>query len=120
MKTTPIFGLKVPEPADYADLTEWWGGESKTLEAELGDISYLMDTYPYTWTMQEDAATGALTITVTLGSDCPVTASMTAVIADDAATGETTVEVTTTIDGTTTTATHTIGDDGGEGGQNNG
>lgn len=79
----------------------------------------LMNTYSYTWTMQEAEDTGALTITVTLGEDCPKEATMTAVISE-AENGDTTIDVTTVIDGETTKSSHTINDAGGEGGSNNG
>lgn len=76
----------------------------------------LMNTYSYTWTMESEDTT---TITVTLGEDCPVSASMTAVISEGDS-GETVVDVTTVIDGVTTKSQHTINDNGGKGGPING
>lgn len=76
----------------------------------------LMNTYSYTWTMEGESPT---TITVTLGEDCPKEATMTAVITE-AENGDTTIDVTTVINGVTTKSQHTINDNGGTGGPDNG
>lgn len=93
-------------------------GAFASIEKAVADITYFMNAYSYTWSMSE-ADTGALTITVTLGEDCPVSASMTAVISE-AENGDTTIDVTTVIDGETSKSQHTINDNGGEGGVVNG
>lgn len=98
-------------------------GDGKVPEDQLPAVDptfdELMNTYSYTWTMQEAEDTGDLTIVVTLGEDCPVSASMTAVISEGDS-GETVVDVTTVIDGVTSKSQHTINDNGGEGGPING
>lgn len=91
-----------------------WNEAFISIESAIADITYLMDNYGYTWSMSE-ADTGALTITVTIGADCPQTATMTAVITE-AENGDTTIDVTTVIDGVTSKSSHTINDNGGEGG----
>lgn len=119
---TPNKGLYKADPiADAKDtfnITKMLNDNWDKLDDEAQSVDELMNTYSYTWTMQE-ADTGALTITVTLGEDCPVSASMTAVITEDE-NGDTTVDVTTVIDGVTSKSKHTINDNGGEGGPNNG
>lgn len=119
---TPNKGLYKADPiADAKDtfnITKMLNDNWDKLDAETQSVDELMDTYSYTWSMSE-ADTGALTIVVTLGEDCPVTASMTAVISEGDS-GETVVDVTTVIDGITSKSQHTINDNGGEGGPNNG
>lgn len=115
---TKVLGLPQWLGNEYMERMDW--NESfETLEKAVADITYFMDNYSYTWTMQEAEDTGDLTITVTLGEDCPVSASMTAVITE-AENGDTTIDVTTVIDGVTTKSQHTINDAGGEGGVVNG
>lgn len=119
---TPNKGLYKADPiADAKDtfnITKMLNDNWDKLDAETQSVDELMNTYSYTWSMSE-ADTGALTITVTLGEDCPVSASMTAVISE-AENGDTSVDVTTVIDGVTTKSQHTINDNGGEGGVVNG
>lgn len=119
---TPNKGLYKADPiADAKDtfnITKMLNDNWDKLDAETQSVDELMNAYSYTWTMQE-ADSGALTITVTLGEDCPVSASMTAVISE-AENGDTTVDVTTVIDGVTSKSSHTINDAGGEGGVVNG
>lgn len=95
-------------------------GDGKVPKEQLPAIDptfdELMNTYSYTWTMEGEDTT---TITVTLGEDCPVSASMTAIISEGDS-GETVVDVTTVIDGVTKKEQHTINDNGGEGGPING
>lgn len=118
MQTTKIFNFKKPEYGDQARPDPFNENFEKVEEA-IADITYFMDKYSYTWTMQEAEDTGDLTIVVTLGEDCPVAASMTAVITE-AENGDTTIDVTTVIDGVTSKSSHTINDAGGEGGVVNG
>lgn len=119
---TPNKGLYKADPIADAketfNITKMLNDNWDKLDAETQSVNELMNTYSYTWTMSE-ADTGALTITVTLGEDCPVSASMTAVISE-AENGDITVDVTTVIDGVTSKSQHTINDNGGEGGPNNG
>lgn len=116
MTRTQLLGLPVlaADGTDFIDIPELWNDGTDKLEKAIADITYLMDNYSYTWSMSE-ADTGALTITVTLGEDCPKEATMTAVIAE-AENGDTTIDVTTVIDGVTSKSSHTINDNGGEGG----
>lgn len=115
---TPNKGLYKADPiADAKDtfnITKMLNDNWDKLDDEAQSVDELMNTYSYTWTMQE-ADTGALTITVTLGEDCPKEATMTAVITE-AENGDTTIDVTTVIDGVTSKSSHTINDNGGEGG----
>ena len=119
---TPNKGLYKADPiADAKDtfnmqklLNDNWD----KLDAETQSVDELMNTYSYTWSMSE-ADNGALTITVTLGEDCPKEATLTAIISE-AENGDTTIDVTTVIDGETTKSSHTINDAGGEGGVVNG
>lgn len=119
---TPNKGLYKADPiADAKDtfnmqklLNDNWD----KLDAETQSVDELMNTYSYTWSMSE-ADNGALTITVTLGEDCPKEATLTAIISE-AENGDTTIDVTTVIDGETTKSSHTINDAGGEGGAVNG
>lgn len=119
---TPNKGLYKADPIADAketfNITKMLNDNWDKLDAETQSVDELMNTYSYTWTMSE-ADTGALTITVTLGEDCPKEATMTAVISE-AENGDTTIDVTTVIDGETTKSSHTINDAGGEGGSNNG
>lgn len=116
--STPFLGLPQWADSDYMQ-NEDWNAAWTTTEKAIRSMTYLMDTYSYTWTMDESEETGETTITVTMGSDCPRTATMTAVISENEQ-GETVAEVTTTIDGEIVNGTHTIGDEGGEGGPDNG
>lgn len=121
MTETKLLGLPIlaADGTDFVDIPELWNGGTGKLEKAIADITYLMDNYSYTWTISESDDTGALTITVTLGDDCPKEATMTAVIAE-AENGDTTIDVTTVIDGVTSKSSHTINDNGGEGGVVNG
>lgn len=85
----------------------------------LLDFDYYMNIYDYSWTMSESEETGATTIVVTLGSTSPVTGTLTAVISENEQ-EETVIDVTTVLDGVTTNYTHTLSDEGGEGGPDNG
>lgn len=120
---TPNKGLYKADPiADAKDtfnITKMLNDNWDKLDAETQSVDELMNTYSYTWTMQEAEDTGALTITVTLGEDCPKEATMTAVITE-AENGDTTIDVTAVIDGETSKSSHTINDNGGEGGVVNG
>lgn len=120
MTETKLLGLPIlaADGTDFVDIPELWNDGTDKLEKAVADITYFMNAYSYTWSMSE-ADTGALTITVTLGEDCPVSASMTAVISEGDS-GETVVDVTTVIDGVTTKSQHTINDNGGKGGPING
>ena len=119
---TPNKGLYKADPIVDAketfNITKMLNDNWDKLDAETQSVDELMNTYSYTWSMSE-ADTGDLTITVTLGEDCPVSASMTAVIVEDE-NGDTTIDVTTVIDGVTSKSQHTINDAGGEGGPKNG
>ena len=114
---TKILGLPQYLGNEYMQRQDW-NDAFVNIESAIADITYLMDNYGYTWSMSE-ADTGALTITVTIGADCPQTSTMTAVITE-AENGDTTIDVTTVIDGVTTKSQHTINDAGGEGGVVNG
>lgn len=120
---TPNKGLYKADPiADAKDtfnITKMLNDNWDKLDVETQSFNDLMNAYSYTWTMQEAEDTGDLTITVTLGEDCPVSANMTAVITE-AENGDTTIDVTTVIDGVTSKSSHTINDNGGEGGVVNG
>lgn len=120
MTETKLLGLPIlaADGTDFVDIPELWNDGTDKLEKAVADITYFMNAYSYTWSMSE-VDTGALTITVTLGEDCPVSASMTAVISE-AENGDTTIDVTTVIDGVTSKSSHTINDNGGEGGVVNG
>lgn len=113
-KADPIADAK-----DTFNITKMLNDNWDKLDAETQSFDDFMNTYSYTWTMQEAEDTGDLTITVTLGEDCPKEATMTAVIAE-AENGDTTIDVTTVIDGVTSKSSHTINDAGGEGGVVNG
>ena len=115
---TKVLGLPQWLGNEYMERMDW-NKSFETLERAVADITYFMDNYSYTWTMQEAEDTGDLAITVTLGEDCPVSASMTAVISEGDS-GETVVDVTTVIDGVTSKSSHTINVNGGEGGVVNG
>ena len=115
---TPNKGLYKADPiADAKDtfnITKMLNDNWDKLDVETQSFNDLMNAYSYTWSMSE-ADSGVLTITVTLGEDCPQTATMTAVITE-AENGDTTIDVTTVIDGVTSKSSHTINDNGGEGG----
>lgn len=119
---TPNKGLYKADPiADAKDtfnITKMLNDNWDKLDVETQSFNDLMNAYSYTWSMSE-ADTGALTITVTIGADCPQTATMTAVITE-AENGDTTIDVTTVIDGVISKSSHTINDAGGEGGVVNG
>lgn len=44
MKETPEYKFKIPEPADFVNIPEWWGGESETLEATLKAFKDTLET----------------------------------------------------------------------------
>mgnify|MGYP007102311514 FL=1 len=119
---TPNKGLYKADPiADAKDtfnITKMLNDNWDKLDVETQSFNDLMNAYSYTWSMSE-ADSGALTITVMLGEDCPKEATMTAVITE-AQNGDTTIDVTTVIDGVTSKSSHTINDAGGEGGVVNG
>ncbi len=94
-------------------------GAFSNIEKAVATFDYLSSTYGYTWTQTDSEETGATTIVVTLGSTSPVTGTLTAVISENEQ-GETVIDVTTVLDGVTTNYTHTLSDEGGEGGPDNG
>ena len=116
--STPFLGLPQWADGDYMQNEDWNTAWTAT-EKAIRSISYLMDTYTYSWTLNTSEDTGATTIAVTLGADCPRAASMTAVITPSED-GGASIAVTTTIDGETLEAEHTITAEGGEGGNSNG
>lgn len=94
-------------------------GAFSNIEKAVATFDYLSSTYGYTWTQTDSEEIGAITITVTLGSTSPVTGTQTAVISESED-GDTVIDVTTVLDGVTTNYTHTLSDEGGEGGIYNG
>lgn len=115
--STKLLGLPQWVGSDHMEWVEWNEG-FQDIEKAIGSISYLMDTYDYTWTMSDNGS-GNMEITVTVDEECPYSASMTAEFVE----GEgraLTVTVKVTIEGETITGTHTIGDNGGNGGYTNG
>lgn len=119
--STKVLGLKYLDldGTDFIDIPEWQNPNAQAVEKAVATFDYLASTYGYTYTQSDSEETGATTIVVTLGSTSPVAGTLTAVISENEQ-GETVAEVTTTIDGETVNGTHTIGDEGGEGGPDNG
>ena len=118
MNTSEILGLNLPQnsdPSAVGPLNE----NFLALEKAVATIDYLSSTYGYTYTQSDNEETDATTIVVTLGSTSPVTGTLTAVISENEQ-EETVIDVTTVLDGVTTNYTHTLSDEGGEGGVVNG
>lgn len=100
---TPILNLPQWLGNEYMERTDW-NTAFATLEDAVATFDYLARTYGST-TTYPDADTG--TITCTLDSTAPVTATRTTVISDSD--GTRTYTETTTIDGTAVTRTWTEG-----------
>lgn len=104
MKTTKIFGLQKPEAADQAK-PDPFNANADEIEGQLATFDRLANLYGVTETYP-DADTG--TITATVGSTSPVTATRQTVISKS---GDTiTYTETTTIDGVATVRTWTEGE----------
>lgn len=103
MKTTKIFGLQKPEAADQAK-PDPFNANADEIEEQLATFDRLANLYGVTETYP-DADTG--TITATVGSGSPVTATRSTVVSE--ADGVTTYVETTTIDGEETVRTWTEG-----------
>lgn len=115
--STDVLGLSQWVGSDHMNWEDWNADFLKINDA-VSSISYLMDNYAYTWTMGDNDS-GNMEIAVTMGEDCPVSASMTAEF-EETESGGMTITVAVTIRNTTVTGTHTIGDNGGNGGYVNG
>ena len=115
--STKVLGLKYLDldGTDFIDIPEWQNPNAQAVEKAVATFDYLSSTYGYTWTQTDSEETGATTIVVTLGSTSPVTGTLTAIISENEQ-GETVIDVTTVLDGVTTNYTHTLSDEGGEGG----
>lgn len=118
MNTSEILGLNLPQDSDpsaVGPLNE----NFLALEKAVATFDYLSSTYGYTYTQSDNDEAGTTTIVVTLSSESPVTGTQTAVISENEQ-EETVIDVTTVLDGVTTNYTHTLSDEGGEGGPDNG
>lgn len=104
--STKVLGLKYLDldGTDFIDIPEWQNPNAQAVEKAVATFDYLARTYGST-TTYPDADTG--TITCTLDSTAPVTATRTTVISDSD--GTRTYTETTTIDGTAVTRTWTEG-----------
>lgn len=115
--TTPILGLKYlsADGTDFVDIPEWQVPNTQAVEKAIATFDHLVATYGAT-TTYPDADTG--TITCTVDSSAPVTATRQTVVSES--NGTRTYVETTTIGGAsvvrtwiegTTTASEVIADE---------